>query len=103
MVVPGTAFLVGRASVGDIVNTVIRNDNTEVGSDPESVIDQNKSGHHLIHSIRHTFRETTHEVTMSICKLERKGSKESKLAGRGAREKNKVKGRKTFLRGERIV
>ena len=103
MTVPGTAFLIGKASVGDIVNTVIRNDNTEVGSDPESVVDQNKSGHHLIHSIRHTFRETTHEVTMSICKLERKGSKESKLAGRGARVKNKIKGRKTILRGKRIV
>ena len=105
VVVPGTAFFVGKAAVGDIVNLNIRNDNTENPTDEENTLDENKSGHHLIHDLRHTFRETAHEVTMTVCKLERKGSKESKLMGRGARLKPTIKkNRKNLtLRNKRLI
>ena len=107
VVVPGTAFFVGKAAVGDIVNLNIRNDNTENPTNEDNTIDQNKSGHHLIHDLRHTFRDTSHEVTMTVCKLERKGTKESKLAGRGARVVSEIKknsnSQRAILRGKRIV
>ena len=104
--VPGTAFLVGKAAVGDIVNLNIRNDNTENATNEDNTLDQNKSGHYLIHDLRHTFRETSHEVTMTVCKLERKGTKESQFSGRGAKQKpniQKTKTQRTILRGKRVI
>jgi hypothetical protein len=71
--VPGTAFFLGKAAVGDTVNLSIVNDNLEVGkqSNADDMLDKNKSGKHLIYDLRHTFRGTEHEVTMNVCKLER--------------------------------
>jgi hypothetical protein len=107
VVVPGTAFLVGKAAVGDIVNLNIRNDNTENATNEDNTLDQNKSGHYLIHDLRHTFRETSHEVAMSVSKLERKGTKESQLSGRGAKQKPNIKknsnSERRILRGKRII
>ena len=71
--VPGTAFFLGKAAVGDTVNLSIVNDNLEVGkqSNADDMLDKNKSGKHLIYDLRHTFRGTQHDVTMNVCKLER--------------------------------
>lgn len=71
--VPGTAFFLGKAAVGDTVNLSIVNDNLEVGkqSNADDMLDKNKSGKHLIYDLRHTFSGTSHEVTMNVCKLER--------------------------------
>ena len=71
--VPGTAFFLGKAAVGDTVNLSVVNDNLEVGkqSNADDMLDKNKSGKHLIYDLRHTFRGTEHEVTMNVCKLER--------------------------------
>ena len=71
--VPGTAFFLGKAAVGDTVNLSVVNDNLEVGkqSNADDMLDKNKSGKHLIYDLRHTFRGTQHEVTMNVCKLER--------------------------------
>ena len=71
--VPGTAFFLGKAAVGDTINLSIVNDNLEVGknSNADDMLDKNKSGKHLIYNLRHTFRGTEHEVTMNVCKLER--------------------------------
>jgi len=91
--------------VGDIVNVNIRSDNTENPTNEDNTLDQNKSGHHLIHDLRHTFRETSHEVTMTICKLERKGTKESKFSGRGAKQRLEVRknSRDLTLRNKRLI
>ena len=71
--VPGTAFFLGKAAVGDTVNLSVVNDSLEVGkqSNADDMLDKNKSGKHLIYDLRHTFRGTEHEVTMNVCKLER--------------------------------
>ena len=71
--VPGTAFFLGKAAVGDTVNLSVVNDNLEVGkqSNADDMLDKNKSGKHLIYDLRHTFRGTEHDVTMNVCKLER--------------------------------
>ena len=71
--VPGTAFFLGKAAVGDTINLSVVNDNLEVGkqSNADDMLDKNKSGKHLIYDLRHTFRGTQHDVTMNVCKLER--------------------------------
>ena len=63
--VPGTAFFLGKAAVGDTVNLSVVNDNLEVGkqSNADDMLDKNKSGKHLIYDLRHTFRGTQHDVT----------------------------------------
>ena len=70
--VPGTGFLIGRATVGDTVNLKIVNSNLEVSNKPEerSLIDRKKSGKHLITKLRHTFRGTKHEVMMQVASFE---------------------------------
>jgi hypothetical protein len=73
IIIIGTGFGVSKATVGDIMNVKIVNDSTET---PESAsesdtIDTERSGDYLIYDIRHTFRDTTHEVSTNICRLER--------------------------------
>ena len=70
--VPGTGFLIGRATVGDTVNLKIVNSNIEISNKPEerSLIDRKKSGKHLITKLRHTFRGTKHEVMMQVASFE---------------------------------
>ena len=73
VVVEGAGFIVSKASVGDIVNLKVVNDNTEIslfGSEDE-LIDKGKSGDFIIHKTRHTFSGTQHTVSMNVCKLER--------------------------------
>ena len=70
--VPGTGFLMGRATVGDTVNLKIVNSNLEITekSAERSLIDRKKSGKHLITKLRHTFRGTKHEVMMQVASFE---------------------------------
>ena len=75
IIIIGTGFGVSKATVGDIMNVKIVNDNVET---PESAsesdtIDAERSGDYLIYDIRHTFRDTTHEVSTNLCRLERMG------------------------------
>jgi len=73
VVIEGAGFIVSKASVGDIVNLKIVNDNTEqdrnVGED--DLIDKTKSGNCIIYDTRHTFSGTQHTVSMNVCKLEK--------------------------------
>lgn len=73
VVIEGAGFIVSKASVGDIVNLKIVNDNTEqdrnVGED--DLIDKTKSGDCIIYDTRHTFSGTQHTVSMNVCKLEK--------------------------------
>ena len=73
VVVEGAGFIVSKASVGDIVNIKIVNDDVEsslFGSEDE-LIDKGKSGDFIIYDTRHTFSGTQHTVSMNVCKLER--------------------------------
>lgn len=65
--VPGAGFITSKASVGDIVNIQVLNDN----NDPESTekFDSLRSGDFLIYNARHTFKDTRHDVAMTVCKL----------------------------------
>lgn len=68
--VPGTAFIIGRVSVGDIARIeFLKSDVTGKAKSDEEYYDKNRSGNYLIHSVRHTFRDTVHNVTMSVTKL----------------------------------
>ena len=70
--VNGTGFFIAKASVGDIVNLKIVNDDAEVNkqSNEDTLIDKKKSGNHLIFRTRHTFTGTQHTVAMTVCKME---------------------------------
>ena len=71
--IPGTAFLFGRATVGDMVKLKVVNTNIDTGdvSLEEDVLDKKKSGNHLILRLRHTFQGDKHKVLMEVAKLER--------------------------------
>ena len=73
VVVEGAGFIVSKASVGDIVNLKIVNDNTEQdkNASEEDLIDKAKSGDCIIYDTRHTFSGTQHTVSINVCKLER--------------------------------
>ena len=70
--VPGTAFFLGKATVGDTVNLKVVNSNIEVGnqSSEDDLLDKKKSGKHLILELRHTFVGEKHKVLMQVAKLE---------------------------------
>lgn len=67
--VPGGGFIVSKASVGDIVRIETLSDDP----DPNSTqpLDQLRSGDFLIYNTRHTFKNTRHDVVMTVCKLVR--------------------------------
>jgi len=71
--VEGAGFIISKASVGDIVNLKIVNDNTEISQlgNEDELIDKGKSGDFIIYDTRHTFSGTQHTVSMNVCKLER--------------------------------
>ena len=65
--VPGTGFIVSKASVGDIVtiNTISDDGDTTTNA----TFDRLRTGDFLIYNVRHTFKNTRHDVVMSVCKL----------------------------------
>lgn len=67
--VPGAGFIVSKASVGDIVRLDVIGDNNDPKRNQK--LDQSRSGNFLIYNTRHTFRDTRHNVAMTVCKLER--------------------------------
>lgn len=73
VVIEGAGFIISKASVGDIVNLKIVNDNSEQDktASEEELIDKSKSGDFIIYDTRHTFSGTQHTVSMNVCKLER--------------------------------
>lgn len=73
VVVEGAGFIVSKATVGDIVNLNVVNDNsiTDNVNNEDDVLDKRMSGNFLIYETRHTFQGTQHSVSMNVCKLER--------------------------------
>lgn len=73
VVVEGAGFIISKASVGDVVNLMIVNDNVEtsVNATRNDLVDKAKSGDFIIYDTRHTFAGTQHTVSMNVCKLER--------------------------------
>lgn len=73
VLVPGIGLIISKAGVGDIVNMRIINDNSDIDNNAtaDTMLDKNKSGDFLIYETRHIFSNTTHDVSMNICKLER--------------------------------
>ena len=73
VVINGAGFIVSKATVGDIVNINVVNDNslTDNLNNKDDVLDKKMSGDFLIYETRHTFQGTQHSVSMNICKLER--------------------------------
>lgn len=67
--VPGPGFIASGGSVGDKIRINVLNDN----NNPESPdqLDGLRSGDFLIYNTRHTFRDTRHDVAMTVFKLER--------------------------------
>lgn len=73
VVVEGAGFIISKASVGDVVNLMIVNDNVETSANAtrNDLVDKAKSGDFIIYDTRHTFAGTQHTVSMNVCKLER--------------------------------
>ena len=73
VVVEGAGFIISKASVGDVVNLLIVNDNIELSQrvTPDMLTDKAKSGDFIIYDTRHTFQGTQHTVSMNLCKLEK--------------------------------
>jgi hypothetical protein len=69
LTVPGAGFIVAKASVGDIVKIQTISDD----GDPQSTepFDLLRTGEFLIYNTRHTFKNTRHDVVMTVCKLVR--------------------------------
>jgi hypothetical protein len=67
--VPGPGFIASGGSVGDKIRINVLNDN----NNPESPdqLDGLRSGDFLVYNTRHTFRDTRHDVAMTVFKLER--------------------------------
>ena len=67
--VPGPGFIKSGGTVGDKIRIHVLSDN----NDPEtpSPLDRIRSGDFLIMNTRHTFKDTRHDVAMTVVKLER--------------------------------
>lgn len=67
--VPGPGFIQSGGSVGDRIRINVLNDD----NDPENPLqlDRLRSGDFLVYNTRHTFRDTRHDVAMTVFKLER--------------------------------
>jgi hypothetical protein len=65
--VPGAGFIVSKASVGDIVSINTLSDDGD--NTTSATFDQLRSGDFLIYNVRHTFKNTRHDVVMSVCKM----------------------------------
>lgn len=66
--VSGVAFLLAKATVGDIVNVNFQNSSSDIKKG-EDALDRTRTGDYLIYSTRHTFRETRHYTVLGITRL----------------------------------
>lgn len=69
VILPGTAFMISRATVGDIVRINFLNTNTRNSGDDQAQYDPNTSGNYLVYRARHTFRDTRHDVSVDITRI----------------------------------
>jgi hypothetical protein len=67
--VPGPGFIKSRGTVGDKIRISVLNDNTD--PDKEDQLDELRSGDFLVYNTRHVFRDTRHDVAMTVFKLEK--------------------------------
>lgn len=67
MVVPGIAFLMAKATVGDIVSLNVLSPEQK----NDKIYDERWSGNYVISKTKHVFRETTHNITCEISKINR--------------------------------
>ena len=69
--VPGAGFMIARASVGDIVRIDVLSDDIDASTTGNN-FDALRSGDFMVYNVRHTFKDTRHDVAMTVCKLVRK-------------------------------
>ena len=67
--VPGPGFIKSNGTVGDKIRISVLNDNTD--PDKEELLDELRSGDFLVYNTRHVFRDTRHDVAMTIFKLQK--------------------------------
>ena len=73
IVVPGIAFLMSKATVGDILSLNILSPQ----QNPNEIYDKRWSGDYVVYRTKHVFRETKHTVTCDITRLSRRSNRES--------------------------
>jgi len=69
--IPGTAFFMAKATVGDICKFRVLKNISQNKENSSDLFDEKGSGNFLIHSLRHTFKQTDHNVSMEVCRLNR--------------------------------
>ena len=72
IVVPGIAFLISKATVGDMLKLDVLSPEQK----DDRIYDQRWSGNYLVSKTKHVFRETTHNVTCAITKLNRPANRD---------------------------
>ena len=70
--VPGTAFFLAKATVGDMCRFRVLKNISQEKSNTSELYDEKGSGNFLIYALRHTFRDTQHTVSMEACRLNRR-------------------------------
>ncbi len=72
--VSGTMFMLAKATVGDIARVHFTTNNPE--NNVDAPLDREKSGDYLIYASRHTFRGTSHTVSLDVTRIskDKKGS-----------------------------
>lgn len=71
VIIEGSGFIIGRGTVGQIINIDIRGDNIRAEK-REDLSDSRYSGNHLIYDVKHQFSRDLHNVTLNLRKLESK-------------------------------
>jgi hypothetical protein len=71
IVIEGSTFMIGRATVGRVIDISVRSDVTQVES-TESLNDSRYSGKHLVYELKHQFTKENHNITLNLRKLESK-------------------------------
>ena len=67
--VPGPGFISTKRTIGDKMRIQVLSDDND--PDSPSKLDRMRSGDFIIFNTRHTFKDTRHDVAMSVFKLER--------------------------------
>ena len=67
--VPGPGFISTKRTIGDKMRIHVLSDDND--PDSPSKLDRMRSGDFIIFNTRHTFKDTRHDVAMSVFKLER--------------------------------
>ena len=67
--VPGPGFIKSGGTVGDKIRINVLSDDND--PDTDNNLDKLRSGDFLVYNTRHTFKDTRHDVAMTVFKLER--------------------------------